>query len=142
MSLDRLQLELIRFPANHPGKGELGALINRYSTGSPPESGLEVEVIRLLRDAGYPPPVCQHIINDEGRFVGRVDLAWPTRHLVVEVDSYKWHTSRDPWHNDVERRNALAARGLTVLQATKRSVRRPQAFLRSFEKIWRSLEPA
>jgi hypothetical protein len=139
-SIGRLRMETLRFPSNYRGKARLSCLLDRYTPGLPPESALEVEVLQLLRRAGYPEPLRQQSIDDEGRFIGRVDLVWPKRKLVLEVDSFRWHTAPSPWHRDLDRRNELTARGLTVMHATKRNVRYPAAFLRSFGKTWDSLD--
>ncbi len=55
------------------------------------DSGLEVDVDRELRLAGFPPPVTQHTIRDaNGVFVARVDLSWPQFRIVLFADSRKW----------------------------------------------------
>lgn len=46
--------------------------------------------------------------------VGRVDIlvdGW----LIVEVNGYKFHSSRDAWRRDMGRLNAAQARGFLVL---------------------------
>jgi very-short-patch-repair endonuclease len=136
----RIQLELLRRPRNSSGVAHLRELLARSSDVVPTESGLETKVIQLLREAGYPNPVRQRVINSDGAFVGRVDLAWPERKLVLEVDSFRWHSGSEAWHKDIDRRNELVAAGLTVVHATSKSLSRPGHFLRSFGKVWRSLD--
>jgi hypothetical protein len=135
----QIQIELLRHPRNRSGIGHLRDILSLHSDAVPTESALETKVIQLLRDAGYPNPVRQRVINDDGAFVGRVDLAWPERRLVLEVESFRWHSGSVAWHRDVDRRNELLAAGLTVVQATHGSLRRPKQFLRAFGRVWRSL---
>ncbi len=79
---------------------------------------MEVKVLRLLREEGYPPPIRQKVLDDDGSFVGRVDLAFVDRRLIIEVDSFRFHSGRAAWSRDRERRNALTALGWVVIQAT------------------------
>lgn len=77
---------------------------------SPLESWLRV----LLRLAGLPTPVVQHVITHDGVFVARVDLAWPDQRLVVEYDGGH-HLERRQHVADLRRREALGRAGWTVL---------------------------
>ena len=84
---------------------------------SPMESWLRV----LLVLAGVPAPVVQHVVRDAGRFVARVDLAWPDRRLVVEYDGAH-HLGRAQWVADLRRREALERAGWTVVVLTAEDV--------------------
>ena len=112
--MDRLEM----MPRNTAGRGTLERLIAERGAERPAESGLEVKVIRLLRELGYPRPLRQKVLDDDGRFVGRVDLAFPERRLIIEVDSFRFHTGRQAWDRDRERRNSLTALGWVMLHAT------------------------
>lgn len=69
---------------------------------SPQESRL-----RLMLVAGdLPWPVTQYEVFDAGRFVARLDLAYPDRRLGVEYDGDQ-HRSTVAFRNDVRRLNAL-----------------------------------
>lgn len=82
------------------------------------ESPMETRLRLLLIDAGAPPPVAQHnILDARGRFVGRVDLAWPQLRLAVEYEG-DHHRERAHFRRDVARLNALRAAGWTVLRYT------------------------
>jgi very-short-patch-repair endonuclease len=87
---------------------------------SPQESRLRVR----LTLAGLRPPVVQHDIYDpDGRFVARVDLAWPQQKVAVEYDGV-WHVgSAAQIHADRRRVSALASRGWTVLFVTSARLR-------------------
>jgi very-short-patch-repair endonuclease len=107
-----------RIPANCRGRQQLITLLTRRGANPPAESGLEVKVIRMLRAEGYPPPIRQRVLNDEGRFIGRVDLVFPERRLILEVDSFRYHSGRASFEGDRSRRNALTALGWTVMHIT------------------------
>jgi hypothetical protein len=87
---------------------------------SAPESRLRVR----LTLAGLPPPEVQvTILDDNGRFVARVDLAWPELRIAVEYDGL-WHVgSRSQMHADRRRLNALAGLGWIVLHVTSARLR-------------------
>jgi very-short-patch-repair endonuclease len=59
----------------------------------------------------------QVLIDDRG-FRGTPDLVDRRRRLVLEADSYAYHSGRDAFERDCERYNALVLRGWTVLRFT------------------------
>lgn len=86
---------------------------------SPPESRLRV----LLALAGLQ-PVPQYEIHDPvGRFVARVDLAFPAQRLALEYDGRDVHQRDDVFTHDRRRQNALVALGWTVLRFTAADLR-------------------
>ena len=91
--------------------------------GSPMESVLRWDVI----EAGLPRPVLQHVIRLDGRFAGRVDMAWPDQRVLVEFDG-DGHREREVFVGDLRRQNSLVLAGWTVLRFTSADVlgRRPQ----------------
>jgi hypothetical protein len=48
---------------------------------------METLLARALRQNGLPAPVPQFEIFDQGRFVARVDFAYPDERIVIEYDS-------------------------------------------------------
>jgi very-short-patch-repair endonuclease len=56
--------------------------------------------------------------------VGRleVDFLWPAQRLVVEVDGFRFHSSRATFERDRERDAVLAASGYTVVRVTWRQL--------------------
>lgn len=128
---------LNRLPANQAGRVRLVRILGEGSGLAPTDSALEVRVIRLLRDEGYPRPLRQKVLDDRGRFVGRVDLAFPERRLILEVDGFRFHSGRTPWERDRERRNALTALGWVVLHVTARMLDEQRAdFLRDLARAY------
>jgi hypothetical protein len=86
--------------------------------GSPMESVLRW----LLYESALPRPVLQHVIRGkDGAFLGRVDLAWPDRRVLVEFDG-DVHRERSVFVNDVRRQNGLVLAGWTVLRFTSADV--------------------
>jgi very-short-patch-repair endonuclease len=80
---------------------------------SPQESRLRV----LLRTAGLT-PVPQYVVLDaQGRFVARVDLAFPEYRIAIEYDG-AWHAEPGQLARDRRRLNELVAAGWTVLHVT------------------------
>jgi very-short-patch-repair endonuclease len=72
-----------------------------------PESAMETKLKQLLRRHGLPMPQFQYEIWHEGRFVARVDAAYPEHRIAVEYDSYEHHTGKEAIVRDNDRRNAL-----------------------------------
>lgn len=120
-----------------PGRGGI-AVIERLLAargGARTESPLEDRVLRLLRRAGLPEPVCQHEVRDGDRFVGRVDFAYPNLRLAIEADGYEWHSSRARWQRDLARGNDLLVLGWRVVHVTAGDLRgRPDTVLRIVEE--------
>jgi very-short-patch-repair endonuclease len=77
------------------------------------ESTFERLLLRALKRAGLPLPVCQMTIGQ-----ARVDFAYPDHALVIEADSYRWHDGRAAWERHRRRVSELAARGWRVLLVT------------------------
>src|SRR4051794_9693502 len=77
------------------------------------ESPMETRTRCLLIDAGLPRPEPQHVVRDRlGKFVGRLDLAYPDRRLGIEYDGADhWKQRRD----DDRRRAAIRACDWEVL---------------------------
>ena len=108
------------------GRGQRGIRVARRVlavadplAGSPMESVLRW----MILDAGLPRPVLQHAVRDPQRkFIGRVDMAWPERRVLVEFDG-DVHRERDVFVNDVRRQNGLVLAGWVVLRFTSADVR-------------------
>jgi very-short-patch-repair endonuclease len=86
--------------------------------GSPMESVLRW----LLHEAGLPAPDLQYVLRDpSGAFLGRVDLAWPQRRVLVEFDG-DVHRERRVFVDDLRRQNGLVLTGWTVLRFSSADV--------------------
>lgn len=83
------------------------------------DSELEKKLLHAMRGYGLPEPIPQFEVRDgDGRFVARVDFAYPDVMLAVEADGYEWHHGRKRWRRDLARRNDLTALGWRVIHVT------------------------
>jgi hypothetical protein len=81
------------------------------------ESFLESVCRIVLTQAGYPPERTQYAVRGRNRqLLGRVDFAWPSRRVVVEVDGFAFHADRQSYRSDRKRLNALEVAGWLVLR--------------------------
>ena len=69
-------------------------------------STLESRFLALLREADLPLPVTNRPAG--GR---RVDCRWAQQRLTVELDGYRYHSSRHAWEQDRRREREARARG-------------------------------
>ena len=114
------------------GRKPLGALLTeRYRPLTRTRSGLERQFLRLRREVGLPPP----LVNS--RVAGyEVDMAWPDRRLVVELDSYAFHHTRAAFERDRARDAALQLQGYRVLRVTDRQLDdEPEAIVRTIRAL-------
>jgi very-short-patch-repair endonuclease len=112
---DRAELTaLIARTNGRRGLKVIGRLLAE-ATDDPPElrSRLEREFLDLLRAAGIPLPATNVVV--EGLVV---DAYWPEHGLVVELDGYGYHHSREAFERDHERDEILANAGLAVRRFT------------------------
>lgn len=116
---------LREYAANRAGWPGLPLLREVLSLTDPrAESPMETRLRLLLLDAGLPPPAIQHDVHDgTGRFVGRVDLAYPTRRVAIE---YEGSPPREPAQarGEASRFQALRAAGWRVVRCTADDVLR------------------
>ena len=85
------------------------------------ESPMETELRLLLVLAGLPRPEAQVALHDDnGRFLGRVDLYYPRTRLAVEYDGA---LHRNSLAEDSRRQNGLLAAGYRLLRFTAPDVR-------------------
>lgn len=98
---------------------------------SPAETWLRLLVLR----AGLPPPTAQFVGRRvDGRFVARVDLAWPEQRVALEYDG-AWHARPGQLSKDRRRLDALADEGWRVTFATAADQRDPSALLARLTRL-------
>jgi hypothetical protein len=88
------------------------------------ESPQETKVRLLIGASPLPSPVAQYRVMHEGRFVARVDFAWPERRVALEYDGL-WHAEPGQFARDRERLNRLREAGWTVVFVTAADLRDP-----------------
>ena len=129
VSVGRLA-DMVAAVPNRPGTRALRELLARRSPGSPAtESDAETLFLQLARRAGLPEPQRQYAVpTAEGNF--RLDFAWPSRGLGVEIDGAGAHASRDALRRDLRRQNrlvlSLASAGWALLRFTWDDVASPR----------------
>ncbi|MFN2613728.1 MAG: type IV toxin-antitoxin system AbiEi family antitoxin domain-containing protein [Actinomycetota bacterium] len=81
-------------------------------------SPLETHLLRALSAEGLPPPARQFVIRDRGRFVGRVDLAYPHAKLAIEAYGREHHTIWADVEHDLKRQNNIINAGWRIIVVT------------------------
>jgi hypothetical protein len=108
-----------------------------------PESPLETRFLEFVHRFGLPVPQVQKRFTTKGGRVRRVDVFFPQARLVIELDSYQWHSGRRAWEEDLMRRNELQARGLKVMHYTARDlVKRPRETANEIKSLLQSSSAA
>jgi very-short-patch-repair endonuclease len=100
------------------------------------ESPMETRLRLVIVAGGLPRPVAQYEVRDAaGRFVARVDLAYPQWRIAIEYDG-DYHRDRDAYRDDQRRANALRVAGWTVLRFTAADVwRRPDQIVAEIRAV-------
>jgi hypothetical protein len=104
-----------RHPAA-PGRGRLAtALAGLHPEVARAESPLEIHGLLAFRRARAPHPALQHVVRDvTGRFIARIDAAWPAALVAVEFDGAAYHSTPRQNAADRERRDRLESLGWEV----------------------------
>jgi very-short-patch-repair endonuclease len=117
-----LRLVTPRELAEVTGRGRPGAKALRAALQAQFEprftrSEAEAAFLDLIRDAGYPAP------EANVRILGvEVDFLWRAEKLVVEVDGFAFHSSRQAFERDRRRDARLQAAGFRVVRFTYRQI--------------------
>lgn len=88
-----------------------------YDTPSMSRSKAERLLLELVRDAGLSTPETNTYVNGF-----EVDLLWSAERVVVEMDSWDFHSSRAAFERDRARDQDLIARGYVVIRVTWRQI--------------------
>lgn len=94
------------------------ALDARALSDRPPDSVLESRMATLFRRFRLPKAVYQHTVRFGGRFIARVDFAYPDCLLAIEVDGHDSRKTPAQLRADLARQNRLVGAGWTVLRFT------------------------
>jgi len=110
------------------GIGRLRAILLTAEEPAFTRSEAERRLLELIRGAGLPRPLTN--VNVAGY---EVDFAWPEQRLIIEVDGYEFHRSREAFERDRARDAALLAAGHRVLRVTWRQlITEPQQLVATF----------
>jgi hypothetical protein len=111
--------------SGRPGVRKLRRVVEGHKPGRrPTESDMETTLLQILREWGFPEPVRQYVVTFKGRFVARVDLAFPEHRVAIEYDSDEWHGGRGVSEHDASRRRQLQAVHWETVTATRTDVNR------------------
>jgi very-short-patch-repair endonuclease len=126
------------------GTGVIGDhLERRLRSARREESLLEARFVDLIASSSLPAPVLQHEVWAGGRFVARVDAAYPGVRLAIELDGYSSRESPEAQRYDLARQNRLVRAGWTILRFTWEDVtRRGHAVVASVHQLLDRLQPA
>ncbi len=92
------------------------------------ESPQETRLRLLMGRSRLPTPIAQFSVRQDGRFVARVDFAWPEHRLALEYDGL-WHAEKGQFARDRRRLNRLREAGWQVVFVTAADLRDPAALV-------------
>ena len=113
---DQLTMLLARYPKRR-GTGTLRTLLADPSSGTFTRSRAEEMLLELVRAAGLPIPEMNVMLHGF-----EVDCLWRDARLVVEVDSFEYHSSHRAFVRDRRRDSVIIAAGMRVLRLTWRQL--------------------
>lgn len=87
------------------------------------ESPKETETRLLLIASGLPEPAVQHTVHEGGRFIARVDLAYPDLKIAIEYEGDGHRRSKSQWRRDIQRQRDLEDLGWIVIRVTELDLR-------------------
>ena len=118
-------LSLLARVGARPGVGALRALLDADRGPSLTRSEAEERLLALIRAAELPAPELNVRVGPH-----EVDFLWRGQKVIVEVDGFRFHSSRAAFERDRKRDADLAARGFRVVRVTWRQiVDRPEAVI-------------
>ena len=103
----------------HRGRARLGALLARESDASTMTSSeIEERMLALIRDAGLPVPKVNFPFGPY-----KLDFYWPDARFALEVDGYRFHSSRYRFERDRRKDNDLRRAGIEVMRTVAREIK-------------------
>ena len=131
-------MDVIEAHPNARGRARLRhALEVLGDDGSRSRSNVEVAALQALLDASLPRPVVAHrVVDERGRLIAEIDLAYPHLRLAIEIDGFRWHSSPERKRRDEQRQNRLVLAGWTVLRFSASEVlARPERLVAAVRRI-------
>ena len=111
--------ELLKRSRGHPGHGRLTQIHHRErTTAGLTRSEAEELFLRLIRQARLPEPEVNAKLHGF-----EVDFLWRPQHVIVEIDGYRFHSTRSAFERDHHRDATLTAHGYTTLRFTWRQLK-------------------
>lgn len=101
------------------GTSVLREVLAAWAEGDMPEGVAEMRMVRRLLANGQPKPFLQYQVRDPtGRFLARLDAAYPEVRVGVEMNGFRWHGTPGAFARDPARLRRLAALGWLILPCT------------------------
>ena len=131
--LTHMDLVVERFEAwarqGRRGAGKWRRLLALRDPGvAPTASYLETLMVQLGRDFNLGIPERQYVVrDDQGKFVGRLDFAYPEIRFGIETNGADPHLGLEPWESDQARANRFIAVRWNVLNYPWSRVRNDRA---------------
>ena len=100
-------IDVVQRAGNHQGKSLLRGLMKERSGSNLTESEAERRFLKIVREAGLPPPETQVPFNGF-----RLDFLWRDLGVVFEVDGRRYHSSRRAFNRDRRKDAAMKAADL------------------------------
>jgi very-short-patch-repair endonuclease len=113
--------EMLACAGGHHGRRALTDIVTDHLTTTVTRSEAEERLLSVVRAAGLPKPEVNALLHGY-----EVDFWWPEARLVVEVDGYRFHSSRTAFERDRLRDARLLAAGIDVLRVTWRRLEHEQ----------------
>jgi hypothetical protein len=111
-----------RYPG-HRGTRLLGEIVERGMIGrARTRSDLEARFLAFLDAHGLPRPATNRPLEVGDGGHREPDCVWPERRLVVELDGYETHGTRQAFEDDRARDRALQAAGYRTVRITDRQL--------------------
>lgn len=104
-----------------PGTERVRALLDPNRPSADAWSAAERRLLELIRTSGLPQPECNVPLGDHGRVP---DLLWRVERVIVEYESWEFHSGPASFHDGHERHNELTALGYQVIHVTWRVLSR------------------
>jgi len=118
-------IALIAQARGRPGVAALRSLIEAAAGPALTRSEAEERLLALIRAAELPPPETNVRVGPY-----EVDFLWRDQGLIVEVDGFRFHSTRASFERDRRRDAELVSRGYRVIRVTWRQiVDRPEALV-------------
>jgi very-short-patch-repair endonuclease len=111
--------DVLNRAGGHAGRARLTGLLERERGASTmTRSEGEEAMLALCRQAGLPEPQLNAKFG-----VWELDFYWPQARFVLEVDSYKYHSSRYRFERDRRKDNALRRADIEVMRIVRREIK-------------------
>lgn len=113
---EELSIQMARY-RRRPGIPALRAVLAVGGGPALTRSEAEARFLSLIRKARLPAPEANAVVSGY-----EIDFFWRAEGIAVEVDGYRYHSSRPTFEIDRRRATQLAARGVSVIRLSWRQI--------------------